>query len=162
MTRPRSTIDPTSLEAWIRREFTARARRALTIYRRVPLRRDAAGYPFAQRPEDGSIRDASSSTIRSIPGGVRITVQSRGAPFLERGNDAGGAYINGRLALPLKGNARGARRARGRGGRAGRVIIDPNTGRAYLMVQRVRTYRGRRQLQRSVMAAFGISRTRVG
>lgn len=159
VTRPRSTIDPTSLEAWIRREFTARARRALTIYRRTPLVRDQPGYPFAQRPEDGSIRSSNASSIRSIPGGVRITVQSRGAPFLERGNDAGGAYINGRLALPLKGNARGARKARARPGKkAGRVIIDPNTGRAYLMVQRVRTYRGRRQLERSVMQAFGVGR----
>lgn len=152
----RTTIDPASLEAWIRREFTMRARRALAIYKRIPLVRDQPGYPFAQRPEDGSIRSAQAQSIRRIPGGVRIQVQSRGAPFFEGGNDARGSEITGRLALPLKGNARGVRRARGRGGKAGRVIIDPNTGRAYLMVQRVRTYRGRRALERSVMQAFGV------
>lgn len=153
----RTTIDQRSLEAWIRREFTSRARRALAIYRRVPLVRDDPDYPFAQRPEDGSIRSARAHSIRRIPGGVRIQVQSRGAPFFEGGNDARGSEITGRLALPLKGNARGARRARGnKRGKAGRVIIDPNTGRAYLMVQRVRTYRGRHALERSVREAFGV------
>ncbi len=152
----RTTINQASLEAWIRREFTSRARRALRIYTRTPLVRDQAGYPFAQRPEDSSVRSAKAQSIRRIPGGVRIQVQSRGAPFLEAGNDSRGSSIEGRLALPLKGNARGARRARGRGGKSGRVFIDPNTGRAFLMVQRVSTYRGRRQLERAVIQAFGV------
>lgn len=160
---PRATITKSSLEAWIRREFTSRARRALSIYTRTPLVRDDPSYPFAQRPEDGKIRSAQAQSIRRIPGGVRITVQSRGAPFLEEGNDAGGSTINGGrggLALPLKGAAgkRGARygkAARKAGGRKGSVYVGPD-GRAYLMVQRVRTYRGRNQLENSVRAAFGI------
>lgn len=150
-------FDPGEFDRFFLREFTLRARRALQIYRKVPLRRDAPGYPFAQRPEDSSIRRASASSVKPIPNGVRITVQSRGAPFLERGNDRGGAYIVPRdkkaLALPLKGSAPGARRAKSRGGRAGRVVIGPD-GRPYLMQQRVRTYRGRRQLERSVAYAF--------
>lgn len=144
------------LERSLRPELTARARRALVLYRKQPLRLDEPGYPFARRPEDGSIRDPRSSSIRPIPGGVRIKVQSRGAPFIERGNAARGGYIEGPaggLALPL----RGKRRARGKG--HGRVYVDEG-GRAYLMVQRVRTYRGRRLLERSVREAFGIDRGR--
>jgi len=162
----RVTINDTSLDAWIRRAFTSRARRALVIYTKTRLVRDEPGYPFAQRPEDGSVRSARAQSIRRIPGGVRITVQSRGAPFLEAGNDEGGSRSTiegGRrgLALPLKGAAgkRGARyqkAARKSGGRKGSVYIAPD-GRAYLMVQRVRTYSGRNQLENSVRSAFGIS-----
>lgn len=153
----RVILEPGAFDRFFLREFTLRARRALQIYRKTPLVRDQPGYPFAQRPEDSSIRAASASSVKPIPGGVRITVQSRGAPFLERGNDRGGAYIVPRdkrsLALPLKGTASGARRAKSRGGRAGRVVIGAD-GRPYLMQQRVRTYRGRRQLERSVALAF--------
>lgn len=143
----RASFKPGELDRFIQREFKMRARRALRIYRKIPLRRDAPNYPFAQRPEDGSIRDVSSSSIRSIPNGVRITVQSRGAPFLERGNDAGGRFIRAQpgsaLALPLKGKRKAG----------GRVVLGED-GRPYLMRQRVRTYRGRRQLERSVSLAF--------
>lgn len=142
-----------SLDKFVDREFRARARRALQIYRRVPLERDSPGYPFAQRQGDGSIRSPRSSRIDSIPNGVRITVQSRGAPFLEEGNDAGGAYITGNLFIPLK--KTGPKRF-ARGGRAGKrrssvVLVG---GKPYLRTSRVKTYRGRRQLQRSAAIAF--------
>lgn len=137
----------------LRQEMMRRARRALALYRRAPLRSDAADYPFARRPEDGSIRDTSASSIKPIPGGVRIKVQSRGAPFIEAGNDAGGRYIYGGkngLHLPL----RSTRSARGPAHRGkGRIVVGDD-GRPYLMVQRVRTYRGRRLLERSVRYAF--------
>lgn len=149
----RVLVDMTGLDRALRGELTLRAQRALTIYRKSPLRLDAPNYPFARRPEDGSIRDPRSSSIRPIPGGIRIKVQSRGAPFIEEGNDQGGRYINaGRkgLHLPLRGvaNARGpAHRGNGR------VVIGKD-GKPYLMVQRVRTYRGRHLLERSVRYAF--------
>jgi hypothetical protein len=147
----RADFKPGEFERFIQREFKKRARRALQIYRRTPLVRDQPGYPFAQRPGDGSIRDARASSIRSIPNGVRITVQSRGAPFLEEGNDAGGArkfiYPTGSraLALPLKGRQK----------KGGMVVIGED-GQPYLMRRRVRTYRGRNQLRRSVAQAFGV------
>lgn len=142
----RATFRRDQLERHLHREFGKRAKRALAIYRKAPLRRDRAGYPFAQHPEDGSIRDRRNQSIKRIPGGVRIRVQSRGAPFIERGNDAGGRYIQGPKgqAIPLKGGRR-----RKAGGRV--VIVD---GKPYLMVQRVRTYRGRHLLERSVRYAF--------
>lgn len=142
----RAIINRRDFQAFIQREFTLRARQALAIYRRTPLERDEAGYPFRQRTADGSIRDRRNSSIRPIPGGVRVTVKTRGAPFLERGNDAGGEYITGNLALPLKTGRR-------RKGRGGRVVVGVD-GRPVLMVQRVRSYRGRRQLERSVRIAF--------
>lgn len=150
----RVNVNLEHLDRALRPEMTMRARHALEIYRRAPLRLDAPDYPFARRAEDGSIRDPRSSSIRPIPGGVRIKVQSRGAPFIEEGNDASGRYIRGGrkgLALPL----RTIRRARGRAhaGKGGRVVIGAN-GKPYLMVQRVRTYRGRRLLERSVSMAF--------
>lgn len=141
------------LDRVLRAELTLRAQRALAIYRKAPLRLDAANYPFARRPEDGSIRDPRSSSITAIPGGVRIKVQSRGAPFIEEGNAAGGRYIRGGrhgLRLPLRSTA-AARGPAHRG--AGRVVIGAD-GRPYLMVQRVRTYRGRHLLERSVRLAF--------
>ncbi len=49
-------INEIELQGFLRREFAQRARLALAVYRKSPLRRDRAGYPFAQRPEDGSIR----------------------------------------------------------------------------------------------------------
>jgi hypothetical protein len=140
-------IDRPDFDKFLRREFNARARRALAIYRRTPLRLDAPGYPFRRRPEDGSIRSPRSSSIKPIPGGVRITVQSRGAPFIEDGNDGGGRYIRARngsaLALPLKGKRK----------KGGRIVLGED-GRPYLMQQRVRTYRGRHLLERSVGYAF--------
>jgi hypothetical protein len=140
-------IDPPDFERFLRREFNARARRALQIYRKQPLVLDQPGYPFRRRPEDGSIRSPRSSSIKNIPGGVRITVQSRGAPFIEEGNDGSGAYIYPRdrkaLALPLKGKAR----------KGGRIVLGAD-GRPYLMQQRVRTYKGRNLLRRSVSEAF--------
>lgn len=147
------------LERQLRPELTKRAQRALAIYRKAPLRLDAPDYPFARRPQDGSIRDPRSSSIRPIPGGVRIKVQSRGAPFIEEGNDAKGRYIKGGrngLALPLRttARARGRAHAGARGkGKGGRVVTGPD-GKPYLMVQRVRTYRGRHLLERSVRMAF--------
>lgn len=152
-----------ALDRALRPELNLRARRALALYRSARLRLDAPDYPFARRPGDGSIRDPGSSSIQPIPGGVRIKVQSRGAPFIERGNDAGGRYIEGGangLHLPLRSTAKGRGRAHGdarsrgkRQGRGGRVVVGPD-GRPYLMVQRVRTYRGRRLLERSVRMAF--------
>lgn len=164
MARVHANLD--GLDRALRPEMTMRARRALSIYRRAPLRLDAPGYPFDRRPEDGSIRNPRSSSIRPIPGGVRIKVKSRGAPFIERGNAAGGRYIEGGrkgLALPLRGHAddlindnrharKDARRGGAKGGR-GRIVVGSD-GRPYLMVQRVRTYRGRRLLERSVRQAF--------
>lgn len=140
----------------LRPEMRRRARRALQTYRRARLKRDAPGYPFAQRPEDGSIRDPANSSVRPIPGGIRIAVKSRGARFIERGNNAGGGTIQGNLALPLRGaGKRGKRRFGG-----GKVIIGED-GKPYLMVQRVRTYRGRRLLERSVRREFAGFRGRV-
>lgn len=130
------------------REFETRGRRALAIYTKAPLRRDRPGYPFAQHPEDRSIRDRRSQSIRRIPGGIRIAVESRGAPFIERGNDASGRFIRAGkqpLTLPLKG---------GRRARAGRGKVTFIDGKPYLVVQRVRTYKGRRLLERSVRYAF--------
>lgn len=153
----RVELEPDVFERWARREFSARARRALQIYRKTPLVRDQPGYPFAQHPGDGSIRDASSSSITPIPGGVRIAVQSRGAPFLEDGNDQSGAFIKPRhaqtLAIPLK--------RRGRGKKKGR-IMQGEDGNLYLAIPRVRTYKGRQQLERSVRAAFLGSGAAVG
>lgn len=140
----RVTLDQRDVQAWVREVFTRRARQALAIYRRTPLELDEAGYPFRSRPEDGSIRDPKNSSIQNIPGGVRITVQSRGAPFFEGGNDRGGEFITGNLALPLKTSQRK---------KSGRVVIGVD-GRPVLMVQRVRTYRGRHALERSVRIAF--------
>jgi len=157
----RILVNIDGLDRQLRPELTKRAQRALAIYRKAPLRLDAPDYPFARRPQDGSIRDPRSSSIRPIPGGVRIKVQSRGAPFIEEGNDAKGRYIQGGrkgLALPLRQTARARGRAhRGAGsnqkGGGGRVVFGPD-GKPYLMVQRVRTYRGRRLLERSVRMAF--------
>lgn len=148
----RVTIERSSYEAFIRREFMARARRAIALYRKAPLKRDAPGYPFAQRAEDGGIRRARSATIRPTARGVRITVQSRGAPFIEGGNDDAGAFIEGNLNLPLRRRKGpgigGAKRSKG-----GRVIIGAD-GRPYLAVQRVRTYRGRQLLLQATARAF--------
>lgn len=150
----RVTLDLSHLGVALRPQLIARARYALQLYRRVPRRSDAPDYPFARRPEDGSVRDPGAARITPIPNGIRIAVQSRGAYFEEHGNDAGGRYIQakagGELRLPL----RSTRRARGPGhsGR-GKVIIGGD-GRAYLAVQRVRTYRGKHLLERSVRYAF--------
>lgn len=147
----RVVLNLEGLDRALRPEMTMRARQALVRYRRERLKRDAPGYPFEQRPEDGSIRDPGNSSVRPIRGGVRVKVQSRGAPFIERGNDAGGGAITGNLSIPLRGSAaRGKRRFKD-----GKVIIGPD-GRPYLMVQRVSTYRGRRLLERNVRRAFGI------
>lgn len=149
----RVVVDLSGLDRALRPEMTLRARRALAIYTKSPLRKDAPDYPFASHPEDGSIRDPGSQKIRPIPGGVRISVQSRGAPFIEAGNDAGGGFITGGrngLAIPLRATSRARGRAHAGGGR---VVVGPD-GRAYLMVQRVRTFRGRRLLERSVRLAF--------
>lgn len=155
-----SEIPDDQLDRFLRAEFTKRARRALKIYRAKPLIRDAPGYPFAQRPEDGSIRSPRASSITPLPRGVRIAVQSRGAPFLEEGNDARGRYIEAPpksvMALPLKASAPGVRKAkRSKRGRSGSVVIGKD-GKAYLLARRVRTYRGRHQLRRSVEEAFGL------
>lgn len=147
----RVQLNLSGLDRALRPELTLRARRALELYRRAPLRLDAPSYPFARRPEDGSIRDAQSSSIRPIPGGVRIKVQSRGAPFIEEGNDSAGSYIQGGrkgLALPLRGSAHRKRLDQS----SGKVIVVD--GRPYLMVQRVRTYRGRHLLQQAAARAF--------
>jgi hypothetical protein len=149
-------VDFDGIDRAIRPELRLRARRALQTYRRARLKRDAAGYPFAQRPEDGSIRDPANSSVRPIPGGIRIKVKSRGARFIERGNDEGGDTIQGNLALPLRGGGKRGKRRFG----AGKVIIGED-GRPYLMVQRVRTYRGRRLLERSVRREFTGYRGRV-
>ncbi len=138
-------ISDAEIQGWAIREFGRRAQTALAIYRSQPLKRDAPGYPFKQRPEDGSIRNKRSSSVRPIPGGVRIAVESRGAPFIEAGNDRGGSYIHGKMAIPLKSGAR----PRGK-----ITIVD---GKPMLVVQRVRTYKGRHLLERSVRAAFGLS-----
>lgn len=147
MTRAR--IDRRQLEAHVRREMEIRARGALRSYRRQRLKRDAPGYPFAQRPEDGSIRDPRNQSITRIPRGVRIKVESRGAPFIERGNDQGGPFIDappgGLLSIPLKARRR----------RSLRVFVDDG-GKAYLHVNRVRSYRGRRLLEKAVRGAFGV------
>lgn len=151
MARARVIIDRQSLDAFIHREFTARAQRAVALYRKTPLRLDAPDYPFARNPLDGSIRDEKSVSIRPIPGGVRVTVQSRGATFIEAGNQAGGQYINapGGMALPLRPSSRG--RGRAHSGR-GSVVMGPRG--PVLVVNRVRTYRGRRLLERSMRLAF--------
>jgi hypothetical protein len=149
-------LDLDGFDRALRPEMRLRARRALQTYRRARLKRDAAGYPFAQREEDGSIRDPRNSSVRPIPGGIRIKVKSRGATFIEGGNDAGGDTIEGNLALPLRGGVkRGKRRFAD-----GKVIIGED-GRPYLMVQRVRTFRGRRLLERAVHREFAGLRGRL-
>lgn len=145
-----------SLDRRLRPELRLRARRALQSYRRARLKRDAAGYPFEQREEDGSIRDPGNSSVRPIPGGIRIKVTSRGAPFIEGGNNAGGSTIKGNLALPLRGSGKRGKRRFDKG----KVIIGED-GRPYLMVQRVKSYRGRRLLERSVRREFAGFRGRL-
>lgn len=150
----RVEIDLSRLGDDLRPQLTSRARYALQIYRRAPLRLDAPDYPFARHPGDGSIRDEKSATITSLPNGIRIAVQSRGAPFLEEGNASHGRFINaapdGELRLPL----RASRKARGRAHSGRGQVILGDDGRAYLAVQRVRTFRGRHLLERSVSTAF--------
>lgn len=145
----RATFRRDQLERHLHREFTRRGRRALSIYRKAPLRRDRPGYPFKQHPDDGSIRDRRNQSIKRLPNGVRIRVASRGAPFIEEGNDAGGRYIRGAngLLLPLKGGRRAKSPTRN-----GKVVFVDN--KPFLAVQRVRTYRGRHLLERSVRYAF--------
>lgn len=148
----RVEVDFSRLGTDLRPQLTATARYALQIYRRAPLRLDRPDYPFAQHEGDGSIRDTRSSTITPLPNGIRIAVQSRGATFLERGNDGHGRFINagpnGELRLPL----RSSKRPR-RNGKRGKVYITDD-GNVYLAVQRVRTFRGRHLLERSVSQAF--------
>ena len=153
----KATID---LDRFIHAEFTKRARQALILYRKYPRRTNAPGYPFEKRPErDGSTRNPANAKVIPIPGGVRITVTSRGAPFFEAGNRGASGrkqFISGdpELALPLKRGAAKSMR-KGKRGKRAKVIIG-NDGRPYLMVQRVRTYKGERALEKSARAAFGI------
>lgn len=137
------------IRAWARTQILQRSRVALQIYRKQPLERDRPNYPFARHPEDGSIRNASSSTIRPTRGGATITVQSRGAPYIEGGNGPG--MITAQMAIPLR---------RRRKKRTRFITIDESTGKAWLRVERVRSYRGQRLLERSAQRAFGIRQTR--
>lgn len=146
----RVTLDQPALDRFLRRELTTRGRAALAAYREVG-RREAAynqpDYPFA-RHDQPSIFNASSGSVRPIPGGVRISVTAPAASMFEYGNEtSGNEYIypkNGNfLALPLR-----------RGRKRGRIQVGSD-GRAYLAVERVRTYKGRFLLEKSVRAAFG-------
>lgn len=146
----RVNIDRSKLDDQIRRALMPRARQALLIYRAQRLKRDDPAYPFYRNKSQRSIRDPASSSITPIPGGIRITIAAKGAPFIEFGNDDGGdrEYIHGRplLVIPLK-------RGRKRSGAGSIAVVN---GRPTLVIERVRTYSGRHLLQRSVRQAFGI------
>lgn len=151
----RVRIDRSKLDEQIRRVLVPRARQALLLYRAEPLKRDDPAYPFFRNPGNRSIRDPRSATITPIPGGIRITITAKGAPFIEFGNDSDGDrdYIYGRplLVIPLK---RGRRRA-------GKGSIASINGRPTLVIERVRTYSGRHLLERSVRIAFGVKAVAV-
>jgi hypothetical protein len=144
------------IRKWRRGEVMDRSLLTLRIYRKQRLERDEQSYPFRQREEDGSIRDRKSSRVVPTRDGSRITVQSRGAPFIEDGNGPGSFISGGQngLALPLKRKAGRRGRAFQKAGGKGRVFIGDD-GRAYLRVERVRTYRGQRLLEISARQAFG-------
>lgn len=145
----RLVLDASEIPRKLRPEIIRRSRQALVIYRRSKLIRDQAGYPFAQREEDKSIRDPNTSSVRPTRSGVQIRSTARGARFVEGGNDAGGDIITGNLALPLQGRARAFRKAQ-----KGRKVVIADDGKAYLLTNRVHTYRGKHLLENAVSRSF--------
>lgn len=156
-------IDQAKLDGIMYRMMLPRAHVALNLYRSARHKRDDSDYPFRRHPGQRSVRSLASAKIRPIPGGLRITIEAEGAYFLEKGNDAKGSIIQApagkKLYIPIKKRAR----------RTGPKGLDPKAfvfkgrdGRMYLATRRVRAYKGRHLLERSVAAAFGYAAVRRG
>lgn len=142
----RFDVNQRELSRFLQGAMRRKAVEALSVYRREPLEKDRAGYPFDSHPGDRSIRDKRSASVRDILNGVQIIVASQGAPFIEGGNDGKGSTISSskgdNLAIPVKKGVRG------------RVVVGPG-GRLFFLTKKVRSYKGRRLLERSIFKVFG-------
>lgn len=141
-------IDENRLRSHVNRAAMRRARLAIALYKAAERKHQSPSYPFARA------NGRRGSSVRRIPGGIRIEVSGPGAEYLEHGNENASGEIRPRnkreLWLMLKNkSAPGLRMQNPR-------IQKGRDGKFYLVLQKVRTYPGRKLLERSVRRAFGL------
>lgn len=144
----RSRVNKRVLDKEIRKVLRKNATVALAAYNKQVLEHEKPSNPFAGT---GETTNPANQVITDIPGGIRISVLTLGAEFLEFGNEGGarGSEIVAKDGSVLKIRAKN-KNSKLKSGQKARVGSDGS----FFYLKKVKTFGAQAPLLRSVLAAF--------